>query len=89
MLVDEYSDEIWNKTYLINQTNNGTVYKGDNKISDGGKYFGGYNEKTHKYSYNFDLIYKDFDSELNTYKHTFKKADNGNYYWYSSEIVNK
>lgn len=33
-----------------------------------------------------------FDNNLdkfNTFKHTFKKADNGKYYWYSSEAINE
>ncbi|MGM9879316.1 MAG: hypothetical protein ACI31R_04755 [Bacilli bacterium] len=36
-----------------------------------------------------EAIFEDFDSELNTFKHTFKKASDGKYYWYSSEIVNE
>lgn len=32
-----------------------------------------------------DLISK-YESQLNTYKHTFKKGENGNYYWVSTEI---
>jgi len=34
-----------------------------------------------------DAVFEDFDSEINTYKHTFKKGEDGNYYWYASEIV--
>lgn len=34
-----------------------------------------------------EKVYNDFDSKLNTFKHTFKKAEDGKYYWYSSEIV--
>lgn len=36
-----------------------------------------------------DVIFNELDNKLNTYKTTFKKADDGKYYWYSSEIVNK
>jgi hypothetical protein len=48
-----------------------------------------YNEKAESY----DVAAQDyFDNNLdkfNTYKHTFKKASDGKYYWYSSEIVNE
>ncbi len=37
-------------------------------------------------SWSIDKISKDFD--VNTFKHTFKKASNGYYYWYSTEIDN-
>lgn len=35
---------------------------------------------------NYDYIFKQYDSQLDTYKHTFKIVD-GNYYWVSSEVV--
>ena len=38
-------------------------------------------------TWNFEAIFEDFNNEINTFKHTFKKAENGNYYWYSSEVV--
>ena len=31
-------------------------------------------------------LYKKYEDKLETYKHTFKKAENGSYYWLSSEI---
>ena len=33
-----------------------------------------------------EKIFKYYEDELNTYKHTFKKAEDGSYYWVSSEI---
>ena len=36
---------------------------------------------------NEDYVFKNMSDKLNKYKHTFKKGDNGKYYWYSSEIV--
>ena len=38
---------------------------------------------------NYDYIFENYSDKLNTYKTTFKKADDGKYYWYSSEIVNE
>lgn len=32
-------------------------------------------------------IIENMNDKLYTYKHTFKKADNGKYYWYSTEVV--
>lgn len=32
-------------------------------------------------------ILENMDDKLNTYKHTFKKAADGQYYWYSAELV--
>ena len=34
-----------------------------------------------------EIAFDTFKSRIPTYKHTFKKADNGNYYWFASEIV--
>ena len=45
------------------------------------------NEQAASYAKKKDSIFIDYESNINTYKHTFKKASNGNYYWYSSEIV--
>ena len=36
-----------------------------------------------------DYITKYGDEDINTFKHTFKKDSAGNYYWYSTEIVEK
>lgn len=36
---------------------------------------------------NAKYIFENYSEYLDTYKHTFKKAENGKYYWYSSEIV--
>ncbi len=38
---------------------------------------------------NFEYIFDKYSNLFNTYKTTFKKASDGNYYWYSSEIVNE
>ena len=38
---------------------------------------------------NPDYVIDNMIEKLNTYKHTFKKASDGKYYWYSSEIVNE
>lgn len=38
---------------------------------------------------NFNYIFDKYGNLFNTYKTTFKKASDGNYYWYSSEIVNE
>ena len=43
-------------------------------------------------SYDIDNVRAAFEENLdkfNTFKHTFKKASDGKYYWYSSEIVNE
>jgi len=42
-----------------------------------------------KVAFDFDYIFEKYGDRIDTYKTTFKKADNGNYYWYSSEIVNE
>ena len=39
-------------------------------------------------SVNEDLVFKDFDQKINTYKQTFKRKADGKYYWFSSEIDN-
>ena len=31
-------------------------------------------------------LFEKYENKLKTYKHTFKKAENGSYYWLSSEI---
>ena len=38
---------------------------------------------------NEDYIFDNYSDKLDTYKTTFKKADDGKYYWYSSEIVHE
>ena len=74
------------------------TYSNEIKLFDGptnsGKYFDkNQNEMKPNKEYlengtwNFEAIFEDFDNEINTFKHTFKKAENGNYYWYSSEVV--
>ena len=40
-------------------------------------------------SINYDYLYEKYGDVFNTYKTTFKKASDGKYYWYSSEIVNE
>ena len=40
-------------------------------------------------SINYDYLYEKYGDVFNTYKTTFKKADDGKYYWYSTEIVNE
>ncbi len=39
------------------------------------------------YNIDFDYIYEKYGEKFNTYKTTFKKASDGKYYWYSSEVV--
>lgn len=70
----------WNSTDNVRDKN-------DKKIDGGTKYLGKWNESKRTYDFNYDLIFEDFASEINTYKHTFKKGVDGKYYWYSSEIV--
>jgi hypothetical protein len=41
-------------------------------------------EDENSYDLNYDYIFENY--KLPIYKHTFKKAADGNYYWYSSEI---
>ena len=41
------------------------------------------------FNINFDYIFDKYSNLFNTYKTTFKKANDGKYYWYSSEIVNE
>lgn len=36
-----------------------------------------------------EQYFNKYESKLNTFKHTFKKASDGKYYWYSSEIVSE
>lgn len=38
---------------------------------------------------NYDYIFDKYGDKLSTYKTTFKKASDGKYYWYSSEIVHE
>ena len=73
---------------LIFVDHSGVAYdRNKNKvIPNGAKYF---NIKKSPNFVDFDSFFKDFNSRLNTYKHTFKKGADGNYYWYSSEVVNK
>lgn len=35
---------------------------------------------------NYDYIFNTYENKLDTFKSTFKKANNGKYYWYSTEI---
>ena len=71
----------WLDNVLVFQTGRGEVYDSSrNLVSDGSKYFT-------ETGYNFDALFEDFDSKLPTFKHTFKKADDGKFYWYSSEMV--
>ena len=54
------------------------------------KYITETDEDGEEYSYpviDYDYIFKNKKDSLNTYKHTFKKSSDGNYYWYSSELV--
>lgn len=89
LLLDPYSydDENYSKSALLSKQNDGNIYDKNNKKITNGKKYIEFNEKKDKNIYNFDLIYQDFESELNTYKSIFKKADDGNYYWYSSEPI--
>ena len=74
-------------TTLFMVTNSGKVLDKDRKdISDGDKYIDDENQNN---LVNEDAIFEDFDSDLYKFKHIFKKADDGKYYWYSSEIVNE
>jgi hypothetical protein len=48
-------------------------------------------EDGEEYSYevvNYDYLFENRKDKLNTYKHTFRKGNDGNYYWYSTELVN-
>ena len=36
-----------------------------------------------------EQLYQEYENQLNTFKHTFKKVKDGSYYWLSSEIYNK
>lgn len=71
-------------SYFIYENGDGVLDSNRKEIKDGKKYF-----ESGDVPYNFDAMFEDFDSILNTYKHTFKKASDGKYYWYSSEIVNE
>lgn len=74
-------------TTLLMVTNSGKVLDKDGKaISDGDKYIDDENQNN---LVNKDAIFEDFDSDLYKFKHIFKKANDGKYYWYSSEIVNE
>ena len=80
------SSNTFNSTLFI-ITNNGDVFDKDRKIiSDGDKYIDSENSNN---LFNEDAVFEDFDSDLYKFKHTFKKANDGKYYWYSSEIVNE
>ena len=52
------------------------------------KYFINSNSSNEK-NINTDYVINNMIEKLNTFKHTFKKASDGKYYWYSSEIVNE
>ena len=56
------------------------------KITDDSKIMSNNGENR---TFNYDYIFENYSDKLNTYKTTFKKADDGKYYWYSSEIVNE
>lgn len=60
------------------------IYTSANKTNDIGTEteIGNYGERTITVS----NLYKKYENQLKTYKHTFKKADSGSYYWLSSEI---
>ena len=38
--------------------------------------------------FKIENTYKKYENQLKTFKHTFQKTENGNYYWVSSEIYN-
>lgn len=40
-----------------------------------------------EYSIKINELYKKYENKLKTYKHSFKKAEDGSYYWYSTEPV--
>lgn len=84
---DSFNREDYDNNNILLVHSNGIVYGKDDKIiSDGNKYFENYDKNMNS---NFNLIFKDFSSELKTFKHKFKKASDGKYYWYSSEIINE
>ncbi len=43
-------------------------------------------DSTDAYESSREKLMTQYKSKLNTYKHTFKKSENGDYYWVSTEI---
>ena len=77
-----------NKLFYAGSDENGELkfFDNNNKVISGGEKYLKLNTEEY-YEFNYDSIFSDFDSNLNLFKHTFKKADDSKYYWYSSEIV--
>ena len=75
-----------NTTFLIQNNSGDVIGKNGKVISDGSKYIDDENQNN---LVNEDAIFEDFASDLYKFKHTFKKADDSKYYWYSSEIINE
>lgn len=80
--IEFYENDNNNIIFTVNGA--GNVYKNNKVLSEGKKYI---DSKSSSKNFNADLVFEDFDSELNTFKHVFKKAKDGNYYWYMSDIV--
>ena len=36
---------------------------------------------------NEEYMFNHYSDRIHTFKHTFRKGNDGNYYWYSSQIV--
>lgn len=81
---------IYDKFVYIDSTNYDIGY-GDSKVhiyttSDKANELGTENEGIWSSNTIIDEIYKKYEEQLKIFKHTFKKTENGNYYWVSSEM---
>lgn len=81
---------IYDKYIYIDSTNYDIGYN-DSKVhiyttSDKTNDIGTENERIWSSDTAIDNIYQKYENQLKTFKHTFKKSENGSYYWLSSEI---
>ena len=87
---DEENIYIYDKFMYVDSTNM-DLNENDSKIhiyttSDKAKDVGQEKDIVWGNDQNLEKYYEKYENELNTFKHTFKKAENGNYYWLSTEI---
>ena len=85
----DYSSNQRSKITLFYTQGDGKSYDSNNKQLSKDKKYIEYSRTQNKIIFDFDLIHKDFDSELITFKTIFKKANDGKYYWYSTEPINE
>ena len=62
------------------------VYTSADKTKEIGKEKDNFKFNQETREYDLKDVFEKYEDKLNTYKHTFKKAEDGTYYWVSSEI---